>query len=96
MVHGFEISLIFAGILDTIDDILPILLSVHFCGWPLITVGVIEAFQSFWQSKWGGLFLHRMVGILAAVAGFQLVSSPEAGTLVMIGDAPLFYGVGHF
>jgi uncharacterized membrane protein HdeD (DUF308 family) len=77
------ILLIVAGTLAIIYDVAATLLSVLFFGWLLIIVGAIEAVQSFWQPKWGGVFLHLMVGILAAVVGFHLVSSPMEGALVL-------------
>jgi uncharacterized membrane protein HdeD (DUF308 family) len=76
------ILLIFGGTLAIIYDVAATLLSVLFFGWLLIIMGATEALQSFWQPKWGGLFLHLMVGVLAAVVGFQLVSSPKGGALV--------------
>ena len=77
------ILLIVAGSLAIIYDVAATLLSVLFFGWLLIIAGAFEAIQAFWQPKWGGLFLHLMVGILAVVVGFHLVSSPAAGALVL-------------
>lgn len=77
------ILLIIAGTLAIIYDVAATLLSVLFFGWLLMIMGVIEAVQSFWQPKWGGVFLHLMVGTLAAVVGFHLVTSPMAGALVL-------------
>jgi uncharacterized membrane protein HdeD (DUF308 family) len=77
------ILLIIAGTLAIIYDVAATLLSVLFFGWLLIIMGVVEAVQSFWQPKWGGVFLHLMVGTLAAVVGFHLVSSPMEGALVL-------------
>lgn len=77
------ILLIVIGSLAIIYDVAATLLSIIFFGWLLIIAGGFEAVQSFWQPKWGGLFLHLMVGILSMVVGFHLVSSPEAGALVL-------------
>jgi uncharacterized membrane protein HdeD (DUF308 family) len=77
------ILLIVAGTLAIVYDVAATLLSVLFFGWLLIIAGAFETVQSFWQPKWGGLFLHLMVGILAVVVGFHLISSPEAGALVL-------------
>jgi uncharacterized membrane protein HdeD (DUF308 family) len=77
------ILLIIGGSLAIIYDVAATLLSVVFFGWLLIIVGAIEAVQSFWQPRWGGFFLHLIVGILAVVVGFHLVSSPAAGALVL-------------
>jgi uncharacterized membrane protein HdeD (DUF308 family) len=77
------ILLIIGGSLAIIYDVAATLLSVLFFGWLLIAVGAIEAVQSFWQPRWGGFFLHLIVGILAVVVGFHLVSSPMSGALVL-------------
>jgi uncharacterized membrane protein HdeD (DUF308 family) len=77
------ILLIIAGTLAIVYDVAATLLSVLFFGWLLIIMGGIEAIQSFWQPKWGGFFLHLMVGILGVAVGFHLVSSPAAGALVL-------------
>ena len=70
------ILLIVAGSLAIIYDVAATILSVLFFGWLLIIAGAVEAVQAFWQPRWGGLFLHLVVGILALVVGFDLVSSP--------------------
>jgi uncharacterized membrane protein HdeD (DUF308 family) len=77
------ILLIIGGTLAIIYDVAATLLSVLFFGWLLIIVGAIEAVQSFWQARWGGFFLHLVVGILAVVVGSHLVSAPMAGALVL-------------
>ena len=77
------ILLVVAGSLAIVYDVAATILSVLFFGWLLIIAGAFETVQSFWQPKWGGLFLHLMVGILAVVVGFHLVTSPAAGALVL-------------
>lgn len=77
------ILLIIAGSLAIIYDVAATMLSVLFFGWLLIAAGAIEAVQSFWQAKWGGFFLHLVLGILGVVVGFHLVSSPAAGALLL-------------
>jgi uncharacterized membrane protein HdeD (DUF308 family) len=77
------ILLIIVGSLAIVYDVAATLLSVLFFGWLLIVMGAIEAIQSFWQPRWGGFFLHLLVGILAVVVGFHLLTSPAAGALVL-------------
>ncbi len=77
------ILLIIFGSLAIIYDVAATMLSVLFFGWLLIIMGAIETGQSFWQPRWGGFFLHLMVGILAVVVGFHLITSPAAGALVL-------------
>jgi uncharacterized membrane protein HdeD (DUF308 family) len=80
---GLGILLIIVGTLAIIYDVAATLISVLFFGWLLVIVGAIEAMQSFWQPRWGGFFLHLIAGILAVVVGFNLVTSPTAGALVL-------------
>jgi uncharacterized membrane protein HdeD (DUF308 family) len=77
------ILLIIGGTLAIIYDVAATLISVIFFGWLLIIVGAFEAIQSFWQPRWGGFFLHLIVGILAVVVGYHLLSAPLAGALVL-------------
>jgi uncharacterized membrane protein HdeD (DUF308 family) len=77
------ILLIIGGTLAIIYDVAATLISVLFFGWLLIIVGAIEAIHSFWQHRWGGFFLHLIVGILAVVVGFHLVTAPVQGALVL-------------
>jgi uncharacterized membrane protein HdeD (DUF308 family) len=77
------IFLIIAGTLAIIYDVAATIISVRVFGWILIFTGLYEAVQSFWQPKWGGFFLHLMGGIVAAVVGFHLVTSPAIGALVL-------------
>jgi uncharacterized membrane protein HdeD (DUF308 family) len=77
------ILLIIGGTLAIIYDVAATLISVLFFGWLLIIVGAFEAIQSFWQPRWGGFFLHLIVGILAVVVGYHLLSAPLAGALVL-------------
>jgi uncharacterized membrane protein HdeD (DUF308 family) len=58
-------------------------LSIIFLGWLLIFAGAVEAVQALWQRKWGGLFLHLLVGILYVVVGFMVVANPGASALTL-------------
>jgi uncharacterized membrane protein HdeD (DUF308 family) len=77
------ILLISLGTLAIVYDFMATLISVFFFGWILIFIGAFEAVQAFWQNKWGGLFLHLALGILAMVVGFHLLTSPVASALVL-------------
>lgn len=57
------------------------LFSIMLLGWVLIITGVVEAGGAFWERKWGGFFLHLVVGILYAVVGFMLVANPKAAAV---------------
>jgi uncharacterized membrane protein HdeD (DUF308 family) len=77
------ILLIIGGTLAIIYDVAATMISVLFFGWLLIIMGAIEAIHSFWQHRWEGFFLHLIVGILAVVVGFHLVTAPVQGALVL-------------
>ena len=74
---------IVAGVLAIFLNSVVALVSVFFLGWVLMAAGAFEVCQSFWQHKWGGFFLHFVVGMVAVVVGFHLVSSPTAGELAL-------------
>jgi uncharacterized membrane protein HdeD (DUF308 family) len=63
--------------------------SVLLFGWLLLFTGAMEAVLAFHQSKWSGILLHVVSGVLSVVAGFLLVTNPAAGapvlTLLMAG-----------
>ena len=47
-------------------------------GWLLLFTGAMEAVYAFHQSKWTGILLHVVNGVLSVV-GFLLVTNPAAG-----------------
>jgi uncharacterized membrane protein HdeD (DUF308 family) len=77
------ILMIVVGIVALGSSIAFTLISMIFFGWLLIFSGAFEAVQSFWQRRWGGLFLHLLVGVLYAVVGFMVVANPGASALVL-------------
>ncbi len=74
---------IVAGVLAIFLNIAVAIVSVFLLGWVLMVAGAFEVIQSFWQHKWGGFFLHFVVGIFAVVVGFHFVGSPTAGELAL-------------
>jgi len=80
---GLGILMIVLGTLALGSALMVTLVSMIFFGWLLIFAGVFEAVQSFWQKRWGGFFLHLLVGILYAIVGFMLVANPGASAVAL-------------
>jgi uncharacterized membrane protein HdeD (DUF308 family) len=51
-------------------------------GWILSAAGIVEIIYAFRIHKWGGLFLHLMVGLLGLFTGLLTLTHPLAGSLV--------------
>jgi uncharacterized membrane protein HdeD (DUF308 family) len=58
------------------------LASVLILSWILVFSGVAETIYAFRIHKWGGLFLHLIVGLLGIFVGLVAVTHPVAGALV--------------
>ncbi len=52
------------------------LATMVFVGWLMIAGGVLEAVHAFTCKAWGGFFIDLLTGILYAVVGFMIVTSP--------------------
>ena len=85
--------LIVAGSVAVGSSVLATMVYVIFYGWLLLIIGVIEAVQAFWQRKWGGILVHLLGGILAAVVGLIIVANPGAGALVLTLILAVFFMV---
>jgi uncharacterized membrane protein HdeD (DUF308 family) len=57
------------------------LASVLILSWILVFSGVAETIYAFRIHKWGGLFLHLIVGLLGIFVGLVAVTHPVAGAL---------------
>ena len=87
------VILIVAGTVALGSSVWATLVYVVFYGWLLLIIGVIEAVQSFWQRKWGGILVHLLGGILAAVVGLIIVANPGAGALALTLILAVFFMV---
>ncbi len=87
------VILIVAGTVAVGSSVMATLVYVIFYGWLLLIIGVVEAVQAFWQRKWGGILLHLLGGILAAVVGLIIVANPGAGALVLTLILAVFFMV---
>ena len=90
---GLGVILIVAGTIALGSSVMATLVYVIFYGWLLLIIGVIEAVQAFWQRKWGGILVHLLGGILAAVVGLIIVANPGAGALVLTLILAVFFMV---
>jgi uncharacterized membrane protein HdeD (DUF308 family) len=57
------------------------LATVLVLGWLMVFSGVVEALHAFQVRGWGGMFLHLIAGIAAALIGLLVVTHPVAGAL---------------
>lgn len=57
------------------------LTSVLILSWILVFSGVAETIYAFRIHRWGGLFLHLIVGLLGIFIGLVAVTHPVAGAL---------------
>jgi uncharacterized membrane protein HdeD (DUF308 family) len=85
------ILIIILGMVALSCTVTTTLFSILLLGWVLIITGVVEAVGAFWEGKWGGFFLHLVVGILYAVVGFMLVANPEAAALSLTFILAVFF-----
>src|ERR1700730_12161766 len=86
---GLGIVLILVETFSVAVSVVATIASVLLFGWLLLFTGAMEAVLAFHQSKWSGILLHVVSGVLSVVAGFLLVTNPAAGapvlTLLMAG-----------
>ena len=79
---GLGIVLILVGMFSVAVSVVATIASVLLFGWLLLFTGAMEAVWAFHQSKWSGIVLHVVSGVLS-VAGFLLVTNPAARALVL-------------
>ncbi len=88
------IVLILVGTFSVAVSVVATLASVLLFGWLLLFTGAIEAVYAFRHSKWSGILLHVVNGVLSVVAGFLLVAHPAAGALVLTLLMAMFFMIG--
>jgi uncharacterized membrane protein HdeD (DUF308 family) len=88
------IVLIVVGTFSVAVAVVATLASVLLFGWLLLFTGAIEAGYAFRHSKWSGIVLHVVNGVLSVVAGFLLVANPAAGALVLTLLMAMFFMIG--
>lgn len=88
------IVLILVGTFSVAVSVVATLASVLLFGWLLLFTGAIEAGYAFRHSKWSGILLHVVNGVLSVVAGFLLVTNPAAGALVLTLLVAMFFMIG--
>ncbi len=88
------IVLIFVGTFSVAVSVVATLASVLLFGWLLLFTGAMEGAYAFHQSKWTGILLHVVNGVLSVVAGFLLVTNPAGGALVLTLLMAMFFMIG--
>jgi len=88
------IVLIVVGTFSVVVSVVATLATVLLFGWLLLFTGAMEGVYAFHQSKWSGILLHVVNGVLAVVAGFLLVTNPAAGALVLTLLMAMFFMIG--
>ena len=91
---GLGIVLILVGMFSVAVSVVATIASVLLFGWLLLFTGAMEAVYAFHQSKWTGILLHVVNGVLSVVAGFLLVTNPAAGALVLTLLMAMFFMIG--
>src|ERR1700730_15435425 len=88
------IVLIVVGAFSVVGSVVAPLATVLLFGWLLLFTGAMEGVYAFHQSKWSGILLHVVNGVLAVVAGFLLVTHPAARALVLALLMAMFFMIG--
>jgi uncharacterized membrane protein HdeD (DUF308 family) len=74
--------LVLIGTIATIIPLSATIASSVIFGWILTAAGIVEIIYAFRIHKWGGLFLHFIVGLLGFFTGLITLTHPLAGALV--------------
>lgn len=77
------IGLVVLGTLGLIYAFWTTLASIIYLGVMLLFAGALEIIQSFRLNKWGGFFLHLILGLLYGVAGVFIISSPLMNAIAL-------------
>ena len=88
------IVLIAVGTFSVVVSVVGKTATVLLFAWLLLFTGAMEGVYAFHQSKWSGILLHVVNGVLAIVAGFLLVTNPAAGALVLTLLMAMFFMIG--
>lgn len=89
------IVLVLLGVLAISATTWTTLFSVVFLGFVLLGSGIVILINSFtfWWGKWGGFFLHLIMGFLYAAVGILLIKSPILASVSLTWFLGIFYTV---
>jgi uncharacterized membrane protein HdeD (DUF308 family) len=85
------IFMIVIGALAVGSSLMVTLFSMLFLGWLMIFAGVGEVVHAFWKKKWGGVFMHLLVGVLYLVVGFMVLTNPKASAVTLALIMAIFF-----
>jgi uncharacterized membrane protein HdeD (DUF308 family) len=74
--------LVLIGMIALITPLSATIASSLIFGWVLVAAGIVEMIYAFRIHKWGGLFLHFIVGLFGLFTGLLTLTHPVAGALV--------------
>jgi uncharacterized membrane protein HdeD (DUF308 family) len=77
------VVLIILGFLSLLVPILPTLAIVLFYGWILLLAGVAQVVAAFGSLRWGGFFLHLLMGLVDIVLGVVFLRHVDLGASVL-------------
>jgi uncharacterized membrane protein HdeD (DUF308 family) len=88
------VALLVLGILAIIYDVTATVISVLVFGWILIIGGVVEIVHGYQTHRWGGFFLHLLIGLLYVVVGILFLVEPLLAAVTLTLVLGVFFVVG--
>src|SRR5437016_2660503 len=73
---GLGILLLVTGIVAISYPMAATLTTIEIFGYLLIFGAAVEIASAFWVRRWGGVFLHLLIGLLYFFVGLLIVDKP--------------------
>lgn len=77
------ITLLVLGFLSIGSSFFVTILTVAVIGVLLMIGGIMQIVNSFYTGRWGGFFLHLVLGLLYLVVGFMLLDAPTLNAITL-------------
>ena len=87
------IFLIFAGVVAMMSPVATTFMTNIFLGWFFIFGGIIQFFAAIINRKDGGMWIGMLMGVLALILGFLMVSNMLASMVSITLVMGIFFGV---
>lgn len=88
------IALVVMGMMAIGSAFVATLATVTVLGVLLLAAGIVQVVSSFWSPRWGGLFVHLLIGLLYAVTGFLVLECPVSAAAALTMLMAAFFIVG--